>query len=1086
LSIRARLLLLLLFATLMPALLGGMRFLERRDAEIGAARRDLAASAQRVARVLRDTVRATAHLHYGLSRASDLDAQEKSACSAFLADVLKEYPQYTGILTIKPDGELYCDSLRTGKQLNLTDRRYFQDALKARNTVAVEPAFGRLTGSAVLQIAYAVRAENGELEFVLLASLDLEKFMQASAEFLPRETAVIALMDDRGTILTWHPRGEKLRGTSIAGSPLFLFARDHRGAEAGELTEVSGVSRIWATSALPDFPEAGLHVLVGVTKKDLLAAANRNLGQSLAILGVVWLLAFAGAWALVEWGIRRHAARIIKGVARFSGGDFGTRIGKPYPRGEIGDLMAALDQAFDSTQTAHRRVVDDAKVLARTNRALEVLTEVDQALVRATDEATLLRDLCRIVIEFGGYLRCWVGYAEQDEAKSIRPVAQAGYEDGYLEALDLTWADGERGRGQMGRAIRGGAPAQQRYGPTDSDSAACRERAVAEGYAASIALPIKSGGQILGALVICAAEPDRFDDQEVGLLVELAADLGYGIDALRNRVELEKHRHRLEELVAQRTAKLEDANRAKNTFLATMSHEIRTPMNGVLGMLELLSLTRLDAEQCATLEIVRDSGKSLLRIIDDILDFSKIEAGKLEIRPEVTSIRDLIESVYDIYSGSARSKGLSMRRSVDPRIRPAVLVDSTRLRQILNNFVSNAVKFTSRGHVEITAELIERTDNEDRVRFAVEDSGIGISPETQARLFQPFIQAEGETTRRSGGTGLGLTICKRLAGMMGGSIGMASELGKGTTMTFTLSLPVAGAKDLPKTGAESTRDLLDATVAMRGTAPSVEQARAEGTLVLLVDDHPINRLLLARQIRVLGYAAQSAASGVEALEQWKSGSFALVVTDCNMPEMDGYSLARAIREIEADEGRRRTPIVACTANVLAGEAQACFAAGMDDYLAKPVELTQLLKKLEQWLPIPPAAAALPGDSGNSSHAPSSSADAPVDRSVLDEISGGDVAAERHILREFRRFNDEDAAMLQRAVADSDIAQVTHEAHRIKGASRTVGAMGLASVCERLEHAGRANDWGEIAVHMAAFHRELECVNAYFDVLEACQ
>ena len=355
-SIRARLLLLILFATLIPALVGGMQFLERRDSEIAAAQRDLAAAARRVARDLRDTVRGTAQLHYGLSRARDLDTQDKAACSAFLADVLKEHPQYTGILTITPKGDLFCDSLRTGRALHLTDRRYFQQALNSRSPLAVEPVFGRLTGIAVLQIAYAARRDTGEPKFVLLASLNLEKYMQLRATSLPRKTAAIALVDGKGTILTWHPDGEKLRGTSIADSPLFRFARERHGEEVREDIEVGGVSRIWAASALPEFPEAELHVLVGVSRNDLLAAANRNLRQALSILAAVSLLALGGAWALVELGIRRQTARIIAAVGRFSGGDFGARIGKPYPRGEIGGLMSALDRAFELMQ-AQRDVI---------------------------------------------------------------------------------------------------------------------------------------------------------------------------------------------------------------------------------------------------------------------------------------------------------------------------------------------------------------------------------------------------------------------------------------------------------------------------------------------------------------------------------------------------------------------------------------------------------------------------------------------------------------------------------------------------------------------------------------------------------
>ncbi|HUW39219.1 MAG TPA: ATP-binding protein, partial [Rhodocyclaceae bacterium] len=524
------------------------------------------------------------------------------------------------------------------------------------------------------------------------------------------------------------------------------------------------------------------------------------------------------------------------------------------------------------------------------------------------------------------------------------------------------------------------------------------------------------------------------------------------------------------------------ANRAKSTFLATMSHEIRTPMNGVLGMLELLSLSKLDAEQRSTLEIVRASGKSLLRIIDDILDFSKIEAGKLELRPEVGSIKEIIEGVTNLYTGTASSKALLLKHSTDPQISTAVLVDPVRLRQILNNFVSNALKFTSQGYVEIKAELVERKEGEDRVRFSVTDTGIGISAEDQGRLFQPFSQAGGDSGRRAGGTGLGLTICRRLAGMMGGLIEMVSAPGKGTTMILTLSFPIADPKDLVRVDAEEARDSLSAATRISRAAPGVAQAEAEGTLVLLADDHPTNRALLARQVRTLGYAAESAENGMEALDKWKSGRFGIVITDCNMPEMDGYELARAIRRLESASGGKRTPIIACTANALGGDAEICFAAGMDDYLAKPVELTALLTKLDQWLPITEPGAASPNIPAIPSNSAEPNSIVPLDRTVLAAISRGDAAVERDILLDFRRVNDEDAAMLKQAVAKSDLPQVTRASHRIKGASRMVGAMALAAVCERIEHASRADEWQTIQASMGAFHEEWMRLNAYLDAL----
>jgi signal transduction histidine kinase/CheY-like chemotaxis protein/HPt (histidine-containing phosphotransfer) domain-containing protein len=562
----------------------------------------------------------------------------------------------------------------------------------------------------------------------------------------------------------------------------------------------------------------------------------------------------------------------------------------------------------------------------------------------------------------------------------------------------------------------------------------------------------------------------RNTDDEIGTLVEAFNEMLSEIqrrtaDLESSGREIGRLNEDLERRVGERTAQLEESNlqlkaasMAKSNFLSMMSHEIRTPMNGVLGMLELLSLSNLDPQQRTTLEIVRSSGRSLLRIIDDILDFSKIEAGKLEVRPEVASIQAIVASVVGIYSGNASSKALVLKSRVDERISPAVLVDPVRVQQILNNLVSNAIKFTSKGHVALEAELVDRKDGVDIVRFSVTDTGIGIPLEAQAALFQPFSQVSGGIASAFGGTGLGLSIGRRLATLMGGSIEMASVVGKGTTMSLTLPLVVAHPDLLLD---RATPALIAVVSDARRQAPSVEEAQREGTLVLVVDDHPINRLVLMRQVTMLGYANETAEDGRKALEMWKSGRFALVITDCNMPEMDGYQLARAIRDIEHESGRQRTLVIACTANALRGEAEICFAAGMDDYISKPVEMSMLRTKLDHWLPrmkqaVPPL----------------------LDASVLHEITGGDSNLEREVFRRFLAENIKDTAELQGAVEAHDTLQVTDAAHRIKGASKTIGASALAQVCMRIEAAARSNDWTSVIGNLDAFRREAARLNAY--------
>ncbi|MDE3246182.1 MAG: PAS domain S-box protein, partial [Acidobacteriota bacterium] len=384
------------------------------------------------------------------------------------------------------------------------------------------------------------------------------------------------------------------------------------------------------------------------------------------------------------------------------------------------------------------------------------------------------------------------------------------------------------------------------------------------------------------------------------------------------------------------------ANQAKSDFLATMTHEIRTPMIGMMGMLEILSHTKLDADQRVALETIEASTQGLLRIIGDILDFSKIEAGKLELEPQAVSLRRILEETYAGYSTSGSQKGLRMSCELDPALAPAHLADPVRFGQIIGNFLSNALKFTREGSVSLRAEVLDSGRSGQTLAFRVADTGIGVSPENQQRLFRPFIQGDSSTTRRFGGSGLGLSIAQRLAHMMGGAITMESREGKGTTLSFVADFPLADPLALvnrAKTKSWAPKQPPDRAV-----------AEAAGGLVLLVEDHPTNRLVLTRQLSAAGYRSDSVEDGLLALEAMAQTRYGLVLTDIQMPHMDGYELAREIRKIEQARAWARVPVLAITANALKGELELCLEAGMDDCIIKPVSIPDLDAKLRRWLP----------------------------------------------------------------------------------------------------------------------------------------
>ena len=436
----------------------------------------------------------------------------------------------------------------------------------------------------------------------------------------------------------------------------------------------------------------------------------------------------------------------------------------------------------------------------------------------------------------------------------------------------------------------------------------------------------------------------------------------------------------------------------------------------------------------------------------------------MEFAPKDEAITDLVAKVVNTYARVASAKSLILTYDIDARISALHIVDALRLSQVLNNFVSNALKFTARGHVKVRVELLGCCNDSEELCFSVEDTGIGIAEDIQYRLFQDYNQSNAEVARMYGGTGLGLSICRRLIELMDGKIDLKSASGQGSTFSVILHLPVSTLVKKQDHGEQPCR--MDTTP--RPTYFSDTQQTIE-PIILVVDDHPINRKLMASQLKLLGLSSQTAENGKSALEMWRNGKFALIITDCHMPIMDGYQLTQAIRASEFNEENLHMPILGWSANALPEEVKRCQVIGMDMLLTKPTNMLQLKEALEMWLP------SADSDGGNSAAAGHSKMDdtqTPLDSTVLAKFSLN-AADKTIVLQDFMKQTQSDFIELEAALEQQNLPACMHITHRMKGASKMVGASELAATCEAMENATSLSTTKNLDVAKAALDRALE-------------
>lgn len=641
----------------------------------------------------------------------------------------------------------------------------------------------------------------------------------------------------------------------------------------------------------------------------------------------------------------------------------------------------------------------------------------------------------------------------------------------------------------------------------------------------------------------------------------------------------------------------EHASITKSNFLAAMSHEIRTPMNGVIGMIDVLKQSHLKGEQIEMMQTIQESANSLLAIINDILDFSKIEAGKMMFNLEPMSIEQETDKVCLLFDRTAHKNQVQLTVFTDPSLPLAVSGDALRLRQVLTNLLSNAIKFSADesriGKVKVSVLVDRQENNQAWVKIIVADNGIGIDPELQSKLFQPFEQADRSTTRRYGGTGLGLTICKQLVDMMGGQIELESKPNRGSTFSVLLPFTILEKNRLPKPQAiadfsglsctlisdhwtqnnlkdaqqylesagisvQIAADLEQAGTQVRQTdiwllerfsEPNLEQfkpyldahpqlkilllsqllsyksqhhnsrqlhyrlfqsdgslltrsrllgfialgagliqqnmqefaeekqhrvvqvpSRAEAIeknqLILVAEDNKVNQNVIRRQLSMLGYVADIVDNGIDALQSWRSGDYALLLTDLHMPSMDGMQLTKKIRDEESQKALNATPIIALTANALKGEERRCFDVGMNAYLVKPALLSEIQQILNKWLPT-----TQPLAEGQPFNNTETTATAYFDRNTLSQLVGDDETAIRSLLQDFENNAQEILVKIQQAQDSAEYSEMAELAHQFKSAAASIGALKLRLICVEIQQKVENGQFNQIAQLIRLQERE---------------